>query len=148
MLRESTYSVLLLGLALRIALCNGHTELRVPYVETAARVRPSANFEERRRLIAYGRIDPCERRPVMSSQELMTLYSDVVVDLRAESDSRALVELEQCACTVRLGDVMEILSDDPAMSTAVCGWAERSGCQYLGTIEEPGFSRVFVRRTR
>jgi TusA-related sulfurtransferase len=83
----------------------------------------------------------------MSPKELMTLYSDVVIDLRTESHAQALVELEQCACTVPLGDVMEVVSDDPAMSTDVCGWAEQRGDEYLGTVEEPGFTRIYVRRT-
>lgn len=83
----------------------------------------------------------------MSPKELLTLYSDVVIDLRTERRSQALLELEQCACTVPLGDVMEVLSDDPGMGSEVCCWAERCGYEYMGTIEEPGFARVFVRRT-
>jgi len=84
----------------------------------------------------------------MSPKELMTLYSDVVIDLTAENQTRALVELEQCACGIPLGNVMEVVSDDPGVSAEVCGWAERHGYEYLGTSEEPGCSRVYVRRTR
>lgn len=83
----------------------------------------------------------------MSPQELMTLYSDVVIDLRAQSHTTALVELEQCACTVPLGDVMEVVSDEPGTSVVVYGWAERQGYEHLGTVEEPGCSRIYVRRT-
>ena len=83
----------------------------------------------------------------MSPQELMRLWSDVVIDLRGDHHTWVLVELEQCACTVPLGDVMEVVSDMPDVSVKVCDWAERRGYEYMGTIEEPGCSRVFVRRT-
>jgi TusA-related sulfurtransferase len=84
----------------------------------------------------------------MSPRTLETLYSDVVVDLRSEAHARALAELEQCACTVGLGEVMEVVSDDPSMSIDICSWAECRGYEYMGTVEEPGASRIFVRRTR
>lgn len=84
----------------------------------------------------------------MSPRTLATLHADAVVDLRAEAHTRAFGKLEQCAVTVPLGAVMEVVSDDPSMSLDVCAWATRHWFEYMGTIEEPGASRIFVRRTR
>ncbi len=84
----------------------------------------------------------------MSPRTLMNLYADVVVDLRAEAHARALAELEQCAVKVPLGGVMEVVSNDPSMSTDACAWATRHWFEYMGTIEDPGASRIFIRRRR
>lgn len=78
----------------------------------------------------------------------MNLYADVVVDLRAEAHARALAELEQRAVTLPLGGIMEVVSADPSMSMDVCAWATRHWFEYMGTIEAPGASRIFVRRRR
>ena len=41
---------------------------------------------------------------------------------------------------------MELLSSDASTANDIPRWAAKIGHEYLGLIEEPGYSRIFVKR--
>ena len=48
--------------------------------------------------------------------------------------------------TVEIGGVMELFSSDASTNKDVPRWAQKRGHDYLGTIEDAGFWRIFVKR--
>ena len=47
-----------------------------------------------------------------------------------------------------VGGVIEILSSDVSTNADVPRWATKMGHDYLGSIEEAGFWRIFVKRAK
>jgi len=41
---------------------------------------------------------------------------------------------------------MEVLSSDPSTKRDIPLWAKKAGHEYLGTIHEAGYSRIFVQK--
>jgi len=45
-----------------------------------------------------------------------------------------------------VGGIMEVMSSDVGTTEDIPLWAKKVGHEFLGTVEEAGYWRVFVRR--
>ncbi|MFW9923159.1 MAG: sulfurtransferase TusA family protein [Candidatus Thorarchaeota archaeon] len=45
-----------------------------------------------------------------------------------------------------VGQILEVLSDDPGSKEDFPRWANRTGNEFLGIFDENGYSRYFVKR--
>jgi tRNA 2-thiouridine synthesizing protein A len=83
---------------------------------------------------------------VVNVQELGNLNVDELVDARGTACPGPLLEAKRSMARVPVDGIMEVLSSDASTNNDIPLWAEKMGHDYLGSIEEPGYWRIFVRR--
>jgi tRNA 2-thiouridine synthesizing protein A len=84
----------------------------------------------------------------MDESELKGLEVNKTVDARGMACPGPLLEAKKAITTLRAGEVMEILSSDEGTNNDIPMWTKKMQYEYLGTIEDAGFWRLFVRKTR
>jgi len=82
----------------------------------------------------------------MDAEELKGLTADKVVDARGTACPGPLLEAKRSVVEVSNGGIMEVLSSDQSTNRDIPLWAKKVGHEYLGTIDEAGYWRIFVRR--
>ncbi len=82
----------------------------------------------------------------MSPEQLAEIEPDKVVDARGTACPGPLLEAKRAVTNVPKGGVMEILSSDASTNRDIPLWADKAGHEHMGTVEEAGFWRIFVRR--
>jgi len=82
----------------------------------------------------------------MTPEELKNLKSDKVVDARGTACPGPLLEAKRAMASVPRGGIMEVLSSDEGTNEDIPLWAKKVGHEYLGSLEEAGYWRVFVKR--
>jgi TusA-related sulfurtransferase len=84
----------------------------------------------------------------MASVDLQTIQPASVVDARGSACPGPLLEAKKAIGKVKVGDVLEILSNDPGTKNDIPVWAKKVGHEYLGHLAADGYERIFVRRTK
>lgn len=84
----------------------------------------------------------------MELEELKGLKVDKEVDARGTACPGPLLEAKRAIPSVPMGGVMEVLSSDESTNSDLPLWAKKVGHEYLGTIEDAGFWRIFIRRSK
>jgi TusA-related sulfurtransferase len=82
----------------------------------------------------------------MDAEELSNLTVDKVVDARGTACPGPLLEAKRAMVKVPIQGLMEVLSSDSSTNNDIPLWAEKVGHKYLGSIEDAGYWRIFVRR--
>ncbi len=80
------------------------------------------------------------------SQPLENITAAKVIDARGAACPGPLLEAKKGMGTVAIGDIVEIWSTDPVTKTDIGAWSNKVGHEFLGTIADSGYDRVFVRR--
>lgn len=82
--------------------------------------------------------------------ELLTDIPEVAgsVDARGSACPGPLLEAKKAIATVKVGEVLEILSNDPGTKNDIPVWAKKVGHDYMGHAEADGYERIFVRRQK
>ena len=81
----------------------------------------------------------------MTANPLKDLYTENVIDLRGCTLHQVLSEVEQCACGVPSGAIMEILVPDTQYEAELTKWAARAEHDFLGVFQEDDYVCVLVR---
>jgi TusA-related sulfurtransferase len=84
----------------------------------------------------------------MTPEELRNLTVAKEVDARGTACPGPLLEAKRAMASVPLKGVMVVLSSDEGTNQDIPLWAKKVGHEYLGSIEEAGYWRVFVRRMK
>ena len=84
----------------------------------------------------------------LSPEELRKLKPNKTVDARGMSCPGPLLAAKQAITEVPIGGILETLSSDPGTKRDLPLWAKKMGHVYLGTIEEPGYWRIFIKRMK
>ena len=82
----------------------------------------------------------------MSPEQLTALDVDEQVDARGTACPGPLLEAKRAVTKVSKGGVLEVLSSDAGTNDDISIWAKKVGHEYMGTVEEAGYWRIFVRR--
>ena len=82
----------------------------------------------------------------MSTEQLTALEPEKVVDARGTACPGPLLEAKRAVTQISKGGIMEVLSSDQSTNRDIPLWATKVGHEYLGTVEDAGFWRLFVRR--
>ena len=82
----------------------------------------------------------------MTEEQLRQITPDKVVDARGTACPGPLLAAKKAIGEIEKGQVMEILSSDEGTKRDVPKWAKKKGHEYLGTIEENGYFRIFLRK--
>lgn len=70
------------------------------------------------------------------------------VDARGMACPGPLLNLIGAIRQGAVGDVIEVLSSDAGSRTDIPAWATKAKQELVGVVEEDGFARFIVRRTR
>ena len=84
----------------------------------------------------------------MGEQDLNTIEPTNVVDARGVSCPGPLLEAKKGIGTVKVGETLEILSNDPGSREDIPKWANKVGHEYLGFLSVDGADRMFVTRKK
>jgi tRNA 2-thiouridine synthesizing protein A len=84
----------------------------------------------------------------MSSVDLNTIKAATVVDARGSACPGPLLEAKKGMGKVKVGEVLEILSNDPATKNDIPVWAKKVGHEFLGHLGADGYDRIFITRKK
>ena len=82
----------------------------------------------------------------MSTEELTSIEVNKSVDARGTACPGPLLEAKKAIGTIASGEIIEILSADEATKKDIPKWANKKGHEYLGTIEESGFFKIYLKK--
>lgn len=82
----------------------------------------------------------------MEVAELKELKADSIVDARGTSCPGPLLAAKKAIGTIDSGQVMEVLSADEGTRRDIPKWCTKKGYDYLGTVEESGYFRIFLKK--
>lgn len=82
----------------------------------------------------------------MATEELKELKVNKTVDARGTACPGPLLAAKKAISEIGQGEVMEILSSDEGTKRDVPKWAMKKGHEYLGTIEESGYFRIYMKK--
>lgn len=80
----------------------------------------------------------------MTPEELKNANVVKTVDARGTACPGPLLEAKKAIGTIKAGDVMEVLSADEGTKVDIPKWCAKQGHEYLGTIDESGYYRIFL----
>ena len=84
----------------------------------------------------------------MTTGDLAALKPAVVVDCRGSACPGPLMEAKKAIGKVKVGEVLEVLSNDPGTKNDIPLWAQKVGHEYLGFMPADGYDRIFVTRKK
>jgi TusA-related sulfurtransferase len=84
----------------------------------------------------------------MNDINLSSLEIANTVDARGSACPGPLLEAKKGIGKVKVGEVLEIYSNDSGTRTDVPAWAKKVGHDYLGVMEADGYDKHFVRRQK
>jgi TusA-related sulfurtransferase len=84
----------------------------------------------------------------MSQVDLSTLKAASTVDARGSACPGPLLEAKKGIGTVKVGEVIEILSGDPGTRNDIPAWAGKVGHEFLGVLAAEGYDKLYVRRKK
>lgn len=84
----------------------------------------------------------------MSELDLNTIQAASVVDARGSACPGPLLEAKKGIGTVKVGETLEIRSNDSGTRDDIPVWAKKVGHEYLGHVEADGYDRLFVVRRK
>jgi TusA-related sulfurtransferase len=82
----------------------------------------------------------------MTKEELLALEVAKSVDARGTACPGPLLEAKKALGTIEEGEVMEVLSADEGTKIDIPKWCSKQGHDFLGTIEENGYFRIYMRK--
>lgn len=82
----------------------------------------------------------------MTNEELAKVKVDKTVDARGTSCPGPLLAAKKAIGEIKEGQVMEVLSADEGTRKDIPKWCTKKGYNYLGTIEESGFFKIFLKK--
>lgn len=82
----------------------------------------------------------------MTTEELRGIAVSKSVDARGTACPGPLLEAKRAIGTISSGDVMEILSADEGTKQDIPKWCKKQGHEFLGSTEENGYFKVYMRK--
>ena len=83
---------------------------------------------------------------MMTQEELKALTVDKSVDARGTACPGPLLEAKKAIGTIEEGEIMEVLSADEGTKVDIPKWCSKQGHDYLGTVEENGYFKIYMRK--
>ena len=84
----------------------------------------------------------------MSEIDLNTIEVSSTVDARGSACPGPLLEAKKGIGKVKVGEVLEIYSNDSGTRTDIPAWSKKVGHEYLGALEADGYDKHYVRRKK
>jgi tRNA 2-thiouridine synthesizing protein A len=84
----------------------------------------------------------------MTPEELTTIQAEKIVDARGTSCPGPILAAKKGIPSVSVGGVMEVMATDTGTQKDLPAWCKKMGHEFLGTVEEPGFMKLYVRKMK
>jgi TusA-related sulfurtransferase len=84
----------------------------------------------------------------MSELDLSTIEAASMVDARGSACPGPLLEAKKGIGKVKVGEILEIFSNDPGTRKDIPAWSNKVGHEYIGVLGADGYDRHFVRRNK
>lgn len=84
----------------------------------------------------------------MSQNDLSEIKTSNTVDARGSACPGPLLEAKKGIGKVKVGEVLEVFSNDPGTRTDIPAWAEKVGHEFLGAVSADGYDKLYVRRKK
>lgn len=78
--------------------------------------------------------------------DLSTVTVSKTVDARGTACPGPLLEAKRAVAGIPVGGVLEVLSSDAGTNEDIPLWAKKVGHEFLGSLEEAGYWRLYVKR--
>jgi tRNA 2-thiouridine synthesizing protein A len=85
---------------------------------------------------------------IMSEAELSNIQANSTADARGSACPGPLLEAKKGIGKVKVGEVLEIYSNDSGTRTDIPAWSNKVGHEYLGMLSVDGYDKHFIRRTK
>ena len=72
----------------------------------------------------------------------------LISTLRGPSEEEIIWALRDVSFEVKVGEVLEVLSNDSGTKKDIPVWAKKVGHEYLGHIEADGYDKLYVKRNK
>jgi tRNA 2-thiouridine synthesizing protein A len=73
---------------------------------------------------------------------------DVTLDTRGLSCPMPILKAAKKIKELEVGQVMEILGDDPGTEEDLPAWCEQTGHEFLGVEKEGDYAKYYVKKTK
>jgi TusA-related sulfurtransferase len=83
----------------------------------------------------------------MTDDELRNIQADKVIDARGMACPGPLLEVKKSITDVPDNGIVEVLSSDEGTNNDIPMWTKKMKYEHLGTLEEAGYWRLFVKKT-
>ena len=84
----------------------------------------------------------------MSNVDLNSIQAASSVDARGCACPGPLLEAKKGIGKVKVGEVLEVLSNDSSTKKDLPIWAAKVGHQYLGHLSAEGYDKIFIMRKK
>ena len=84
----------------------------------------------------------------MTPEQLATLTAAKVIDARGTACPGPLLEAKKGIGAVKVGQIIEVKSNDVGSRKDLAAWAGKVGHEFLGFLEADGHDRLFVCRKK
>lgn len=84
----------------------------------------------------------------MSTLDLSTVEASSTVDARGSACPGPLLEAKKGIGKVKVGEVLEIFSNDSGTRDDIPAWAKKIGHEYMGYVETDGYDKHYVKRNK
>lgn len=81
-------------------------------------------------------------------EELKALTATQVVDARGVSCPGPIIAAKKAIGSVAVGGVMEVLATDSGTLKDLPAWCKKLGHEFLGSFEDSGYLRLFLKKTK
>jgi len=82
----------------------------------------------------------------MNPEELKNLEVNKSIDARGTACPGPLLAAKKSLGEINSGEIMEILSSDEGTKRDIPKWAKKKGHEFLGTVEESGYFRLYMKK--
>jgi TusA-related sulfurtransferase len=82
------------------------------------------------------------------TEAIETLTADKVIDARGTACPGPLLEAKKGIGAVKVGQILEVKSNDKGSRKDISAWSAKMGHEFLGIIEAEGHDRILVRRKK
>ena len=84
----------------------------------------------------------------MTDMDLSAVEVGNSVDARGSACPGPLMEAKKGIGKVKVGEILEVLSNDEGTRDDLPIWAKKVGHEFLGFIEADGHDKIFIRRKK
>lgn len=78
--------------------------------------------------------------------DLTSIKADEVLDLKGLSCPMPILKTKKALQNLKSGQILEVWGTDPGTKNEMPKMCEKEGHEFLGMIDEPGYTRYFIKK--